>query len=257
MVDRYLAGGEAIAGDVRGLIAPHAGLMYSGPVAGIGYAALGTAYDVAVLVGPSHYKAFRGVAVADRGAFDTPLGSVVIDEAAAERLVSLGGIVHADAGVHAREHSLELQLPFLCRVLPGVPIVPLLMGQQDRATVAAAAEALAEVFADRRPLFVASSDLSHFHDRDTATRLDAVVLRHVARHDPESLEASLAAFDGHACGGGPMAAVMRAARALGAQHGRVLCYGDSGDVSGDTSQVVGYMSGVTGVWREKDGEQGG
>lgn len=248
MVDGCLVGGRPLEGDVRALIAPHAGLMYSGPVAGAGYASIGDAFNVVVLVGPSHYQAFRGVAVADRGAFDTPLGPIDIEEAAASSLIVREGVVHADAAVHAREHSLELQLPFLRRVLPGVPIVPLLMGVQDRDTVAALAREMAAVFGDRRPLFVASSDLSHFNDRPTASRLDGVILAHLERNDPEALETSLASFDGHACGGGPIAAVMRAANALGATHGRVLRYGDSGDVSGDTSQVVGYVSAVTGVF---------
>jgi MEMO1 family protein len=252
MVDGYLAAGRPVAGEVRALITPHAGLAYSGAVAGAGYAAVGTAFDVVVLVGPSHYKAFRGVALADSGSFDTPLGALQIDEHSAARLAGFGGVVHIDAGVHQREHSLEMQLPFLRRVLPDVPIVPLIMGVQDGPTIASLAAELAEAFGERRPLLVASSDLSHFYDRETAARLDAVVLRHLERHDPEALEESLAAFDGHACGGGPIAAVMRAARSLGAQRARVLRYADSGDVSGDTTQVVGYVAGVTGTWKESD-----
>jgi AmmeMemoRadiSam system protein B len=247
-VDRCLAAHPAIAG-VTALIAPHAGLVYSGPVAGYGYAAVaGAACDVVVLVGPSHYAPFDGVALSARGGFDSPLGALRIDEALADRLAILSSAIHVDPGVHDREHSLELQLPFLARVLPDVPILPLMMGSQDAATSSALAEALATALRGRQPLLVASSDLSHYQDRGTASALDAVVLEHVRAFDPDALQAALDRHPNHACGGGPIVAVMRAARALGATRSAVLRYADSGDVSGDTAQVVGYVSAAFGAF---------
>jgi AmmeMemoRadiSam system protein B len=148
--------------------------------------------------------------------------------------------------VHEREHSLELQLPFVARLFPEVPILPLLVGHQHRATVTVLGDTLADVLRGRDPLMVASSDLSHYQPREAAARLDAVVVRYVEQYDPEGLQTSLEANPSHACGGGPMVAVLRAARGLGATGARVLRYADSGDVTGDTRQVVGYMSAAVG-----------
>ena len=260
LVDGYLTPGDVPLEDVRALVAPHAGLMYSGRIAGRAYAAIGAREaevrrdppgrpDLVVLVGPSHSSGFEGVAVYPRGTFETPLGSLPIDAGAADALVRADPVVHANPSVHAREHSLELQLPFLARVLPGIPIVPLLMGRQTRSTVEALSRALAASLEGRRALLVASSDLSHFHDRRTAAALDAVVVTCIDRNDPDGLQAALERFPGHACGGGPVTAVMRAARTLGSNGAHVLQYGDSGDVSGDVARVVGYVSAVFGRTR--------
>jgi MEMO1 family protein len=123
------------------------------------------------------------------------------------------------------------------------------MGYQTGATASALADALVRVLRGRRALLVASTDLSHYHDADTASRLDAVVLDHVARFDADGLQQALDVQPEHACGGGPAVAVMRAAKALGARDGVVLDYADSGDVSGDKSKVVGYMAGAFGNFR--------
>jgi hypothetical protein len=246
-VDEYLAGGQPIDARVRGIVSPHAGLMYSGPIAGHAYAAVSRQhYDVVVLVGPSHFHSFAGVAMWGHGRFATPLGALTIDAPLGRALRDAAPCVRENAVVHEREHSLELQLPFLARLFPDVPILPLLMGQQHPSTVAALGAALAQVLSGREALLVASSDLSHYQDRATASRLDAVVIGRVERSDPDGLQASLAADPSHACGGGPIVAVLRAAQGLGATGARVLRYGDSGDVTGDTRQVVGYMSAALG-----------
>lgn len=244
VVDEYLSDHPVATEPPQALVSPHAGLMYSGPVAGYGYAAVkGHTYSVAILIGPSHYVPFRGAAVVTRGVFDTPLGPLPIHEALASRLMdAANGGVQDDPVVHAREHSLELQLPFLKRVLPDVPIVPVLMGSQSRATVERLAGALTMVLSTERPLVVASSDLSHYQPRPLAARLDGLVLQALERFDPDALQDVLEARPEHACGGGPIVTAMRVARALGATAGRVLHYGDSGDVSGDTQEVVGYVS---------------
>ena len=246
-VDEYLAAGQPIEARVLGVVSPHAGLMYSGPIAGHAYAAVSRQhYDVVVLVGPSHFHAFEGVALWGPGAFATPLGTLSIEASLAAALSKVAPFVRESAAVHAREHSLELQLPFLARLFPGVPILPLLVGHQRATTMSALGEALARVLQRSEPLLVASSDLSHYQDRQTAARLDAVVIHHVERNDPDGLQASLEADSSHACGGGPIVAVMRAALGLGATGARVLRYADSGDVTGDTRQVVGYMSAALG-----------
>ncbi len=244
-VDRYLAGvsDSPPPETVVGLVAPHAGMIYSGPVAAWSYRAVkGAAYEVVVLVGPSHRASFSGVALYGRGSFATPLGPIDVAEDVAASLNDATPIISENPAVHGPEHSLEMQLPFLRRVLPSAPIVPLIMGYQSESTIRSLADALAGVLAGRRALLVASSDLSHYLDARLASVVDREVLECVERFDAEGLMALLREEPEHACGGGPIMSVMLATRALGARGGRVLRYADSGDVSGDKKAVVGYMA---------------
>lgn len=256
-VDAYLDLATAgPPGRLQAVIAPHAGLMFSGPVGAYAYkAAANGSYDVAVLVGPSHFVGFEGVALWPDGAFDTPLGAAAIDEAGA-RAIAAFDVVQRLPQVHRREHSLEMQLPFLRRLLPEVPIVPLLIGYQQRATIEALAHAIASAFGGRRALLVASTDLSHYFDAATAKTLDRRVCDAVEAFDPVAL---LDLFEQYpegergryvACGGGAAIAVMMAARALGARDGRVLKYAHSGEVSGDYDGVVGYLAAAFGVFTD-------
>lgn len=252
-VDGYLS---AVAGGVAAppiaILSPHAGIMFSGPVAAHAYKAVaGVDYEVAFVVGPSHYVAFEGVSVWPEGAFTSPLGDAPIDERGVAA-VRQHPIVRDLPAAHAREHSLEMQLPFLARVLPDVAIVPLVMGHQHRGTIEALADALAVAASGRRALLIASSDLSHFFDARTAASLDGRVQALVDAFDPDGL---LALFEGYpeaergryvACGGGAAIAVMRAARTLGATHGLTLKYGHSGEISGDFEGVVGYLAAAFG-----------
>jgi AmmeMemoRadiSam system protein B len=238
---------------VRAIIAPHAGMMFSGPVAAHAYKAAAAAgpYDVAVLVGPSHFVAFEGVAVSPDAAFDSPLGPAPVDAAGVAALAS-AAIVSSRRSPHQREHSLELQIPFLRRLLPDVPIVPLLMGFQNRVTILELGKALISAFEGRRPLLVASTDLSHYFDAATAASLDRRVAARVAAFDPEGLLELFEEYPEHergrsvACGGGAAIAVMLAARGLGASDARVLQYAHSGEISGDHGSVVGYLAAAMG-----------
>jgi AmmeMemoRadiSam system protein B len=245
-VEGYLA---AVAcppapGRLVALISPHAGLRYSGPVAAYGYSLLrGRPSATVVLVGPSHRYAFEGLAVYARGAFETPLGRAPIDEDLAAALLAADARLADAPRAHREEHSLEMQLPFLQQLVPDLRLVPILMGEQSRVLVDALAAALARTLAGRDALLLASSDLSHYHPAPVANRLDALVVEDVRRFDAESLMARLEASHEHACGGGPIVAVMKAARALGADTATVLRYADSGDAGeGDKSRVVGYLS---------------
>jgi AmmeMemoRadiSam system protein B len=237
----------------RAIIAPHAGLVYSGPVAAWAYALVsGCRYTAVVLVGPSHFVGFEGVSIWPRGAWETPLGAVAVADTLAASIAAQSERIVEHPPAHGREHSLEMQLPFVARLLPGVPIVPLVMGTQNRQTAMALAEALERALA--RPegngrgsiLLVASSDLSHYEDASTASRLDGVVLRHVEALDAAGLMDALEREPRHACGGGPMVSVLHAASRLGASRACVLRYADSGDVSGDKTSVVGYMAAA--IW---------
>ena len=250
-LDRYVAAAEfeAPSQRPRALIAPHAGLMYSGPVAAFAYkAARDASYAAVVLVGPSHFVPFRGVALWAAGEWETPFGAVRVDEPLSAAIrAATPEVIELDAA-HGREHSLEMQLPFVGHLLPGVPIVPLVMGHQSRQTSFALGDAIARSVAAsaRDVLVVASSDLSHYENAVTAARMDAVVLKHVETIDADGLMNTLEREPRHACGGGPVVAVLHAARQLGAATARVLRYADSGDVSGDKSSVVGYMAAA--IW---------
>jgi hypothetical protein len=251
-VDGYLeaAGTPRVEGRLVALVSPHAGLHYSGPVAGHSYSLL-RAYALlreretltVVLVGPAHRRAFEGIALHARGAWESPLGSVPVDEELADALLRDRPELFEDEAVHRSEHSLEMQLPFLQRVVRGLRIVPLLMGTQSRDEADALAQALARAAAGRDVVLLASSDLSHYQPAPVASRLDAEVVEDVRRLDAESLMRRLETRDNVACGGGPIVAVLKAARALGADHCSVLRYADSGDAGEhDKSHVVGYLA---------------
>jgi AmmeMemoRadiSam system protein B len=254
-VDRYLDGVEETPrGNMKAIIAPHAGLMFSGPVGAYAYKAAAAAgpFDAVVLVGPSHFVGFDGIAVYPSGAFDSPLGPARIDEALATEMLQASPIVQPMPSAHAREHSLEMQLPFIRRLLPDVPIVPMLMAYQTRDTIQGCADALAHIGSDRRLLLVASTDLSHYLPASTAIEHDRRVIECVSAFDPDRL---LSIFEQYpegergrfvACGGGPAIAVMLAARSRGARHARVLKYMHSGEISGDNSGVVGYLAAAMG-----------
>jgi AmmeMemoRadiSam system protein B len=249
-VERHLAAadsgpGAPVPGRLRALIVPHAGLIYSGGVAAHAYCRLpGEAFDVIVLVGPSHYVPFDGVSIIPAGACATPLGPLRIEESVAAALLQSGRLVRDFPDAHRREHSLELQFPFLAALTPSTPIVPIVMGHQSQATAVALADAMVQAIGGRRALLVASSDLSHFHERSQAARLDAAVIERIDAFDADGLMSLLEREPGHACGGGPIVAVLRAARGLGAATADVIHYADSGHVSGDTSSVVGYLAAV-------------
>jgi AmmeMemoRadiSam system protein B len=232
----------------RALISPHAGLMYSGPVAAFAYKLLnGRSYRAIVLVGPSHFLPFRGVSIWSAGQWQTPFGPVAVDEALAHAVRTECVDVLELPAAHGREHSLEMQLPFIAHLLPGVPIVPLVMGQQTRDAAFALGNGLAAACRVRDEesggiLLIASSDLSHYENAAVASAMDAIMVRHIEALDPEGLMNELEREPRHACGGGPMAAVLQAAKRLGAAEARVLRYGDSGDITGDKSSVVGYLA---------------
>ena len=249
-LDSYLAKAavEMTARSPRALIAPHAGLMYSGPVAAFAYKMLsGSSYRSIVLVGPSHFVPFRGVSIWPAGHWQTPFGAIAVDTDLANAIRMECFDVVDLPSAHGREHSLEMQLPFVAHLQPGARIVPLVMGHQTRETAFALGDAIAAACRVRdeesgASLLIASSDLSHYEPATVASRMDAVIVNHVEALDPKGLMTTLEQEPRHACGGGPMVAVMHAARQLGASEAQVLRYADSGDVSGDKSSVVGYLA---------------
>ncbi len=255
----FLAGvpaAKAAAPDrVVALIAPHAGYAYSGQVAAYAYKQIdGHPVDTVVVIAPSHRVPFSGVAVYDRGGFRTPLGVMEIDRELIAALEKKDKQIRFVPDAHTREHAIEIQLPFVQALLPKAKLVPLLMGDQDRAMCEALADALASVCAGKSVLIVASTDLSHFHSYDDAKKLDQVVLDRVNEFDPNGLLDALAQSKCEACGGGPMVTAMLTARKLGATRSKVLHYANSGDVTGDRTRVVGYMAAAL-VSDRSDGQE--
>jgi AmmeMemoRadiSam system protein B len=216
----------------KAIIAPHAGFIYSGPVAGTVYARLaplrGRVTRI-VLLGPAHRVAFRGLALPSAEAFLTPLGSVPIDREALAALASLPQVRVLDVA-HAQEHSLEVHLPFLQTVLGEFKLVPLAVGE---ATAEEVAEVLARLWGGPETLIVVSSDLSHYHDYESARRLDAATSQAIEQLRYEDLDAD------SACGWIPLSGLLYEARRRG-MRARTLDLRNSGDTAGTRDRVVGY-----------------
>jgi AmmeMemoRadiSam system protein B/AmmeMemoRadiSam system protein A len=262
-IDRHLAKAETpdLAGEVVALICPHAGYRYSGGVAASAYAYVrDIPFDTAVVVAPSHKFPFRIASVYGGDGYATPLGVVPVDRELADAISGdVGGFAYQPRA-HSQEHSLEVQVPFLQRVLGDFEIVPIVLGEQTESAVRLLASTIADAVKEatgKRVLIVASTDLSHFHDQETAVELDSHVIEAVGAFDPEGLLASLARGECEACGGGPAATVMMAARELGATESTVVGYATSGDVTGDKSQVVGYMAAVLHGAKPRGGREEG
>ncbi len=231
-------------GILKALIVPHAGHMYSGPVAAHGYHLLKERpFKRIVLLGPSHRFRFKGVSVNLQTGYETPLGIVPVDREFALKLLDAGPDIRFLKKAHAQEHCLEIQLPFLQTVLDDFKIVPILMGQYTHETCSNLAGILVKLLEkDQDTLLLVSTDLSHYHPYDQAKALDRVFIQDVQNFDPIRLEKDLASGACEACGRGPVITAMIAARALGADRSVILNHANSGDVTGDHSSVVGYVS---------------
>lgn len=232
-----------LKGTIRGLVAPHAGYMYSGAVAAAAYRVLkGASYEAVLLVGPSHREYFDGVSIYSGDAYQTPLGEVPINTEFRSALLRQSHFIQLSEAGHRSEHCLEVQLPFLQRVLGDFSMVPMIIGNQTKEYCMALGNAIAAVARRRNVLLVASSDLSHYHPYDAAVELDQRVISDVEAFDEHELMDRLLNERDEACGGGPMVAVMHASKLLGANRACVLLYNNSGDITGDKSAVVGYCS---------------
>jgi MEMO1 family protein len=243
--------------DVVGMISPHAGYMYSGQVAAYGYRIIEKKqYDTVILIGPSHRTYFNGVALWDRGAFETPLGAVNIDEEIAREIININGIVKPNTDAHRGEHSLEVQLPFLQSVLDGFKIIPLIMGIQTSSACQELVQSISHVFlaSKKKFLIVGSTDLSHYYPYADAKKLDGVIVGHLGAFNISGMIEDTETGKTEACGAGPIIATMMLSEKLGADRCRVLKYANSGDVSGDKSGVVGYVSAV--FYRKQQNERG-
>jgi MEMO1 family protein len=252
-VDRFLEGEPAVSTTDRlmGLIVPHAGHRFSGSVAGAAFRlARGLTPDWVAVVSPSHNPYPVPVVTTAHAAYGTPLGEVPVD---AEALREMDSALQRLAGFgmtpvrRDREHSLEIELPFLQRILGVFRLLPIMILDQRAATAHAVGMALAEVARKKNILLVASSDLSHFHPEPEARRLDHEMLRRIQAFDPDAVMRAEEEETGFACGRAAIAAVLWAARALGADRVEIRDQNTSGAVTGDFSSVVGYGSAA--IWQ--------
>jgi len=253
MIDRYLAGAEkVIEGEVGGVVVPHAGYVYSGPVAAWSFKQIeGANYPYVIVLAPSHFEYFEGASVFNGEYYRTPLGDIPVATELAIQLtrqhplIRISELGHRVEFSDRGEHSLEVELPFLQRVLGDFQLIPIVMGSQNWATCEATAKAIATVFADKKVLVVASSDLSHYHPYEAAYQIDERLIELFENYDYRQILELNNMRKVEACGAGPIATVMFAAQLLGYNKSRVMKYATSGDVPhGEKYQVVGYMAGV-------------
>jgi AmmeMemoRadiSam system protein B len=230
---------------VIGLICPHAGYMYSGPVAAHAYAelALDGKPDTVAILGPNHTGHGSPLAVVNEGFWRTPLGDVNIDNETADQIVRESHIVDVDDSAHRYEHSLEVQLPFLQYIYGSkFKIVPICFLMQDFSSAREVGQALGKVLSGRDSVIVASSDLTHYEPQASAEKKDKLLLNAVEKLDEVGFYSSVETHGVTACGYGPITALITAAKALNAKEAKLLCYKTSGDVVGDYSSVVGYAA---------------
>jgi AmmeMemoRadiSam system protein B len=244
--------------ELIGLIAPHAGYVYSGHVAGYAYKQLvGQSFDTVVLVGLSHRYRIDGAAIYARGAFRTPLGDVPIDEDLASEIMRLNSDILDLPPAHANEHSLEVQLPFLQYLLSDFRIVTILLQDDSPENVIPLSQAIAEAMGDRSALLIGSTDLCHYPTYEEARKSDQVVIEAIECFDSDYLREQMDQymqrqpaqnFHCMMCSTGAIYTTMRTAKALGGNRIEVLKAANSGDVPiGGRDQVVGYMA--AGIYR--------
>jgi hypothetical protein len=237
---------------ILAVVAPHAGYQFSGPVAAYTYAALkGRKFSRVVVIAPSHYEAFDFTSVYEGDAYATPLGTVAVDKAFAKQLASMSPTMRLSSQGHVptakgAEHALEVELPWLQRILGDFDLVPIVMGDQSYENSRALGVALAKLIQgkDKDTLIVASSDLSHYHPYDEAVKIDHKTLNALQAWDYFSMSRNFDARIWEACGGAPIVAAMIAAERMGANQAVLLKYANSGDTTGDHSRVVGYSADV-------------
>lgn len=250
-INRFLDRAELpdLPGEIVAVIAPHAGYRYSGPVAGYAFAAVrNRSVDLVAVISPMHQPYSEPLLTAKHDAYSTPLGNILIDHDALSELdralkETLGfGITPVR---NDQEHSLEIELPFLQQTLSSdFKILPVMVRSHEPSVAEQLGKSLAAVIKQKNGLLVASTDLSHFYDQDTAKTLDAEMLRCIESFDPTSIFDAEKNAAGFACGHAATAAVLWAARELGGDSVQILHYATSGDITGDLQRVVGYGAAV-------------
>ncbi len=230
--------------NVVGIVSPHAGYVYSGRTAAFAFNAIEKKkYKTVVIISPSHREYFAGISIYNGDAYRTPLGDVPVNKEISKRISAGSKIIFEGINGHQTEHAVEVQIPFLQMVMNNFSIVPIVMGDQNKMYINELSQRLAGVM-DDETLIIASSDLSHFHSKEQADKRDSIVEKRIAEFDYNNLQNDLETGKCEACGGGPIVAMMKTADLFNKKKSKVLSRTDSGDVTGDNSEVVGYLSAV-------------
>ena len=228
--------------NITGLVVPHAGYIYSGKTAAFAFNLVkGKNYNKVIVISPSHREYFPGVSVYNGSAYETPLGRVPVNKELREKFIEGSKTLFAGVQGHGSEHAVEVQLPFLQTVLNEFTFLPVVMGDQGRMFIDELSSKLAEIM-DDNTLLVASSDLSHYHTKGEAYHLDSIIEKHINDFDYDALYQDLEINNCEACGGGPIISIMKASKMKNKSRAKVLNRSDSGDVSGNDMEVVGYLS---------------
>ncbi|RLE65172.1 MAG: hypothetical protein DRJ49_03640 [Thermoprotei archaeon] len=228
-----------------GIISPHAGYMYSGPIAAHGYSVLAEdgVVDIVVIIGPNHHGMGAPLAVYPRGVWVTPLGEVPVADDVVNKLVKHTGIIEKDTTAHLYEHSLEVQLPFLQYTLgEDFKIVPITMLIQNYDTSVALADALVHTLEGYNHIIIASTDFTHYEPHERAREKDMKAIERIVNLDTKGLYDVIFEMDISMCGYGPVMVLMEYSRKVGARNVNFLKYATSGDITKDYSSVVGYAS---------------
>lgn len=226
--------------EIIAVVVPHAGYIYSGPVAAHAYKELASdgLFDTAVIIGPNHSGRGAAVSVWTKGAWETPLGEVSINEELADSL--LGGVIEADETAHSEEHSIEVQLPWLQHLYGDVSLVPITMLAQDLGTAREVGKAVSRVGGN--VIIIASSDFTHYEPHPIASEKDNSVIEAITNLNEEQLYQRRDSLNCTMCGYGAIAAAIVAAKEMHAKKATLLKYATSGDTGGDFTSVVGYGS---------------
>lgn len=221
-----------------GIVSPHAGYIYSGPVAGIVYSNIEIT-DTVIILGPNHTGMGEPYAVMTEGAWETPLGKVEIDNNLAIDILNAGGLIKEDNIAHRFEHSIEVQLPFLQYFKPNIKIVPMVVGGSNYNEIG---EAIASSVKKHKKdiLIIASSDMTHYEKSETAQKKDMLAIESILKLDEIDMLDRIRKYDISMCGYGPAAIMLISSKLLGAKQAKLIKYMTSGDTSGDYSAVVGY-----------------
>ena len=228
-----------------GLVCPHAGYMYSGPVAAHAYYELAKdgKPDVIVIFSPNHTGRGSALAVMNEGVWRTPLGDVEIDAQTANQILRESRIIDVDDRAHAYEHSIELQLPFLQHLYGSAfKFVPICFLMQDLRSSREVGQAVAKALSGKNSLVIASTDMTHYEPQERAEKKDKMAINAAIKMDEEQYYSAVESYGISTCGYGPTIAAIVASKALGAKKAKLLSYKTSGDITGDFSAVVGYAS---------------
>lgn len=225
------------------IIVPHAAYMYSGPVAANSYYyASAFKPDLVVIIGPNHYGIGSGVASMRDAIWQTPLGRVKVDNNAVDKAVEISKIIDIDFYAHSKDHSLEVQLPFLQFIYDDFKILPIVVWMQDRRTAEDIGDALAEIAKEKNTLLIASSDFTHYEPNEVAHKKDKELIKCIEELDLSKYYTVLERLDITACGYSAIASIVHASKLLGAERGELIRYASSGDIAGNKDSVVGYAS---------------